>query len=187
MQYGDEKIIAARIAAAEHEKLSIAKRVEINDISYEFASRSIRNIFSMTMPTNFEELSGNLAAIKYPSVKRPEIILSNPDSTVDIFFECGDREMDSSLKNRITKNKAIVKELHKSYVFFSIRAGNNLAYYDFRSHALDGDIYNLWFLADLPDNTIFGGFSCPIRWQPQWQLLAPQMLQSITALPHKKE
>jgi len=186
MQYGDEKIIAERVATAEREKLSIAKRVEINNISYEFASRSICDLFSITLPTNFEELPGNLTAIKYPSVKRPEIILSNPDSTVDMFFDCGDRDMDTSLKNRITKNRAVVKELHKSYVFSPIKAGSILAYYDFRSHALDGDIYNLWFLADLPDNTVFGGFSCPIHWQPQWQLLIPQMLQSIAVLPKRE-
>jgi len=184
MQYGDEKIIAERVAQTEREQLSIAKQVKIDGTMYEFSNRVICDKFCMKIPNNFEVLPAELAAIKYPSANRPEVIFSSPDTTVDIFFTCGEKETDT-IKDRITHNKLVVKKLNPSYVFTSIKAGSKLAYFDFRSHALDDDIYNLWFLADLPESTISGGFSCPTSVQSQWQALALQMLQTIAVLPRK--
>jgi len=182
MAYGDEKIIAAKVANMEHAKLSIAKRVEINDIIYEFETRNIDDKFSMTLPTNFDKLPPDLAEKRYQSPSKLKTILSNPDSTVSIFFNCSDKDTATPLLERITQRKMAVKRMNQSYVFSSVRAGSQLAYFDFRSHTIGEDMYNLWFLVDLPNNTVFGGFSCPMKLQSQWQPLVLQMLQTITAL-----
>lgn len=187
MQYGNEKTVAVKSESAEREKLSIVSPVVINGIPYEFSSRDIFKKFSITIPTNFEELSQELAVVKYPYSNRPQIIFSNPDTTVDIFFDCGKKKTSASLKDRVTTNKIVMEKLYRSYVFSAVKAGSQLGYFDFRSYTFDDDMYNLWFWMDLPDNTVFGGFSCPVRWQPQWQTPVLQMLQTIAILPVKSE
>lgn len=184
MQQG--KVVAGT-TNSELKRLSITQNIEINDISYKFSSRNVFDKFSMIVPTNFEELTSELAVTKYPLVSRPQIVLSNPDATVDVFFNCGVKKTHVSIADRMILYKSVVKNLNSSYEFFTARAGSRLAYFDFRSYTIDSDMYNLWFLVDLPDNTIFGGFSCLIHWQLQWHVLALQMLQTIAALPPNKE
>jgi hypothetical protein len=145
----------------------------------------------MIIPDDFETMPDNLADIKYPSLNRMPLILSDPTSTIDFRFDF-DIPAEGSLEERVAHHKMILKRLHPSYVFFTrkfmdIEGKCRVACFDFRSQALDVDIYNLWFLIDLTNSGIFGGFSCSIELRDRWEPLVRQMIFTIKPLPQDKE
>jgi len=185
--YGDEAIIAARVAAMSAAMHSIGRPVVFEGVAYTFAQREFAAGFAMVVPECFEALDDALARLKYPDENRPRTIISNADTTINLAFDC-EAVGQASLESRLTNYRALVKKLHPSYVFFSesihdSEGGLKVACYDFRGSALDGDIYYLNFFADLPNGELFGWFSCPIESQPKWEPLVRQMIQTIVPLP----
>ena len=186
MLYGDEEIIRARVAAQAKMQHTIENKVIIEGLEYTFSSRIINERFEITIPDNFDVMPESHAIKKYPSINRPKLILTNPGSTVDIIFDF-DIPADGSLEGRIIHHRMVLKRLNPAYVFFSHRilsleSNIAIAYFDFRSQALDVDIYNLWFLFDLPNSGIFGGFSCSIEQRNMWEPLVRQMINTIKPL-----
>ena len=185
MTYGDETIIAARVAEQAKQMHNINNSVTIDGIAYTFAEREFPPGFSMVVPESIEELAPELARIKYPHENRPQIIISNEDATVNFAFNYIGRGAES-LEKRLASYRSLIKRLHPSDVFFSseiykLHNGLEIASFDYCSTAIDIDIYNINFFADLPDNELLGVFNCPIDSKANWELLVREMILTIKA------
>ena len=183
--YGDEDIIRARVAAYNAKKNVITEKVVIDGTTYQFERRVFPPDFSMVLPKSFEIMSAENVIKKYHREDRPDIILSNTETTVNIVFTRMAIQSEK-LEERLTKYIAWIKKLYPSNVFYTERIFENyprIACYDYRGFALDTDIYNLSFFTDLPDGELFGGFNCPIDVHENWKPLVWQMIKTLKALP----
>ena len=191
MLYGDEEIIAMRVAARNKAKHSIVNKVKIDGETYRFGEREISPYFSMVLPESFEELADEYVLLKYPNINRPKIILSSPDTLVNFSFDHLPEKAEE-LNVRVGNCKATDKRLHPSYVFFSegietTVSGLEVAYYDYRGIAVDADFYCFKLFADLPDTGLFGCFNCPIELRDKWEPLVRQMIKTIKSLNNDTE
>ena len=167
MQQTDVDIIKARLMAEFNAQHTITNEAAIDGMTYQFELREFPPRFSIILPKGFETLAPEYARLKYPHEDRPGIILSNEDTTVNIAFDCAYADS-GELKSRLAAYRNFIKTLNPSYVFFShgiydLENGSELAYYDYRGIAFDGDIYYLSFFTDLPNGGLFGSFNCPIE------------------------
>lgn len=190
MTYGDENIISTRLEAQAKKAHTISNKVTIGGCLYCFERSEFPPHFSMILPKSFGLLKPEYARVKYPYENRPKTILSNEATDTDFAFQFGDMPA-VSLNERIVQYKAQIKRLNPSYVFLQERIykmpGNlEVACYDFRSPALDKDIYNLSFFTDLLDTGLFGWITCPIELQEKWEPLLREMIQSIEVLSREE-
>jgi len=106
---------------------------------------------------------------------------------IDFLFDCLEIKQEG-LASRLKIYKSVVQKMNPSNVFFSERIieldnGLNVACYDYLSSALDDDVYNLCFIADLPYGELFGCFNCSFDAQIKWEALVRQMIKTIEVLP----
>ena len=191
MPYGDEEIISARVAAQKAQANSISSTVIINGAAYRFSEREFPLGFAMVVPECFDTLAPELARRKYPYEDRPRIIVSNEDTTVGLAFDIGIPAQES-LEARAAAYRSLVKHLYPSYVFFDqslydLTDENKAACFDYLSHGLDSDIYNLCFIAEFREGELMGWFNCPFGYREVWENLARQMIMTIKLLPQGGE
>ena len=188
MLYGDEEIIRQRVAVQKKAEHNIHNEITINNISYAFTRREFELGFSMVIPDKFKMLAPEYIERKYPYKNRPQIIMSNDDTTVTFAFDYAFLLQKKDLEIRLLEYRSIVKKLHQSNVFLAydylstIDEEDCIAFFSYRSHALDGDLFNFSFFTDLPDKELFGWFTCPIELQTKWEPLVMQMIQTIKPL-----
>ena len=189
---GDEEILATRVSAQDTKKHTIFRDITINGETYQFAPREITfpsspdYRFSLVLPQNAEPLAPEYAKIKYPSESRPEIILSNDDTTLNFTFQYSTDAI-AELETRLTQYQSVLKRLNPGYAFFSERIleleiGLSVACFDLCGSAVDEDIYYFYFFADLPTTPqaeILGTFNCPFNLREKWEPLFWQMLETI--------
>lgn len=190
MEYMDEKIIQQRLAISVEKRHTISHAVEIDGVRYTFARREFELGFSMVVPENFDTLASEYAKRKFPYEDRPEIIIASENTETCFSFNHGDLRSES-LEERIQVYKSCIKRLNPSNVFFRGRIyetaeGLKVACYDYRYAALDGDIYNLSFFADLPNCELFGWLTCPICLCDKWEPLMSEMISTIQVIQDEK-
>jgi len=191
-QIGDEQILAERVVAQHSQKHSILNDISIDGEVFEFSSHEIsfpslpEYEFSMILPKDAKPLALEYAKIKYPSENRPEIILSNDSTTLNITFSYA-FDVIGDYKTRLTQYKAFFKRLNPSYVFLSegiisLNSNISVAYFDLCGAILDGDIYNMYFFSDFPITPqieLFSVLSCPYHLYGEWNPLFLQMIETI--------
>lgn len=137
---------------------------------------------SIIMPKKFELMSKEIADIKYPSINRPDIIYTTPETDINFTL---------SLQEEIIENKDIpeAKDLIQNAMKRMIQKvissdtievnEKNIAYFDYISPALDTDIYNLMFFMSVDGCLLIGSCNCPDDGMNEWKPVFMQMLESI--------
>ena len=179
----DEQTISVTIAERNEKKLTIFDKAIIDETEYQFEKREFYPGFSMVLPESFEELPPEYIRVKYPREDRPDIILSNTDTTVNFAFANAAPSPDD-LNKRLVQHKAILKRLLPGYVSLTdmvidLENGMKVACYDYRINAADADVYCLNFFTDLPEEQLFCWFTCPLESQDQWAPLVREMIKTI--------
>jgi len=189
---GDEEILTTRVTEQHKKKHSIFNEVFIDGELYDFEQKEIifpsseEYRFTMILPKDIDILDPELAKMKYPSENRPEIILSNHDTSLDFtFYYTPDSIAD--YETRLTQYRSVFKQLNPSNVFFSERiveleSGLTVACFDLCRSLLDGDVYYFYFFTDLPTTPkteILGTFSCLFNLREDWEPLFWQMIETI--------
>ena len=85
MEHMDEKITELRNKAQEE----IPKKIffTINKEEVEFEERNLlEDKIKILLPKEFQEMPKEIAALKYPSERRPTLILTNESTSINISF-----------------------------------------------------------------------------------------------------
>jgi len=189
---GDEEILAKRVAEQQRKKHSIFNEVFIDGELYDFEQKELTFSssetykFTMVLPKDIDILDPELAKMKYPSENRPELILSNSDTSLNFSFYYTPSSA-TDYETRLAQYRTVFKQLNPSNVFFSeqitkLESGLTVGCFDLCSSALDGDIYYFYFFTDLhttPQVEIVGTFSCPFNLREDWEALFSQMIETI--------
>ncbi len=182
-KYGDESFITFLRIGREDADMDIKKgEILAAGKILSFREREIiKDMFWMWLPDGFGPLSKELARLKYPNERRPDIIYTNTETTVNITFSHKPDKLDEGQEEEIRDCMAgIVMRLHPETLItekdVAEAGGHRMAWFDFTTPALDTDIYNLMFFTSLKGRLLMGGFNCFDSDQEDWKELFIQML-----------
>lgn len=194
-QYGDEDFIFLIQEEAQEKELQEDHVNRIQDgylVLHEekilFQRRTLlEDKITMIAPVLFEPMPEYMAELKYPNTNRPDYILTNPQTTINLTFSLQNDRLaaEETQEARDAIQKLVLKLHPESKVIDSktVEAGEiSIAYFDFVTPALDSDIYNFMFLFSWKGRMLMGSFNCLQPDMHDWKEIFLQMLSSIEAL-----
>lgn len=159
--------------------------VKAGDRYYEFEEREFFDKkLKIYIPKDFDEMSESLRELKYPSSNRPQIIKTDETGSINITLNKIDNDLQEEWVKELTDTmKLIIKKTNPANVFFSdgveIVDNKNIGYFEFKSSAIDGFIYNIMFFFELDGKTIMGTFCCLYKEYENWRDIAFQIIKTI--------
>jgi hypothetical protein len=184
--YLDEKIIAARREREKQKHKTLADGIYINNDLIEFIRVPlIEDRISVVMPESFIDMPKDMADIKYPYINRPQIIKTSLDTRVNYCFSYFPNELlapdqPMQLADSI---RALQKRSNPSLQFMELGQLENTRFstgwYDFKSFAMDGQLYNIVFLCSVYDKLLHGLFNCQFEDVDEWKPAALRMIAAI--------
>lgn len=184
----DEKILDYINAMEDNElrKDITAGQVKVNDCFYEFEENEFFDgALKMFIPNTFFDMPMEARKFKYPSESRPEIIKCNETGGIAITLQIIDSPLNDEYVEKLKDMMILInKKLNPANIFFDEGVievnSKNIAYYDFKSPALDDSLYNFVFLLEFQGKTLMGTFSCGYSKHKQWKDdIVFQMIKTI--------
>ena len=182
--YADEAILRKR------EGLDREPIVESGDSAYlagelaNFERHEIMAGYSVLLPTSFGELSEEHAMIKYPSSHRPDIIFTTLDEAVNLGFTVfpGDGQNIDILQTSQQVKESLEEAKDSGIVL--VGASTMLeevrgCWFDFRTNAIDGAIYNMLFIMAIDGIPLQSSFNCLLKNAGEWKPLVLEIWKSI--------
>jgi hypothetical protein len=134
----------------------------------------------------------NFAKIKYPAEQRPQIIKMNEDGSINVTLSLyAEKLKKEDVPDCIVALKAVIDRMNPANIFFELKTEQSetltVGYFDYKSNAIDSDLYNIMFVAPIAGNTMLGTFNCRLSDRENWQTIVLQMILSIRDLTLVKE
>jgi hypothetical protein len=144
------------------------------------------------IPDSFAMMPEKYKKIKYPSELRPQEIITNVDLSVNMGFTYYEQEAsESELPQIIHHTKSMLTRTNIATEFLGEKEVNTTNcpkyYFEFRSQAVDGPIYNMHFLTLIDGRIMYGMFNCMYKSINDWSDVARQMVESIVDLTLEEE
>lgn len=149
--------------------------VKINDDFYEFKEKEfLDGKLKMYIPDIFIDMPEDARQFKYPSEDRPNIIKCNDDGSIAITLKVIDSPLEDEYIEELKEAMiSITKKLNPSNIFFDEGIlevdSKKIAYYDFKSSAIDTFLYNFVFLLEFQGETLMGTFNCEYDDFKEWK------------------
>jgi len=188
MGYADEAIIKLRTGAELRNRASsidLAREQIICGEEYSFApAQFFEKRLELVVPQEFAPMPEDLAAEKYLSAQKPQVILTSHDCTVDITLNL----LDGTLKTEqipqcLQKLKGTIRKAFPATIFYEEEQfdsdDGSVASMDYKSYSMGGAIYNIMFVSVIFNKPLIGTFNCPFEQWEQWRPVALEMLKTI--------
>ena len=205
MKHLDEKIIALRNEMREQmnhesalaEKASAEKGQEIQAIDLyqtfiDIEGKPIQVIdqsimegkITFRMPRLFSIMDIELASLKYPSERRPNIIYTDESTTINLAFnaiqyELSDEEVEDfrdDMAEVLEQAQPSAQWMEKEMTVINDRT---IGFIEVITPALDGNIYNLMFFSALDGQALIGTFNCMEDDMETWRPIARSMMETL--------
>ena len=175
MEYFDEEVISAK---------HIKRRDEYGSIEEGLYIQNSLTLFHKELL--FEEIMlPELVDTKYISEKKPDVIYTNLDGSVNFSFNLLVTSSDErDMSYAINMLKTMIKNMNPAYVFFEDKtiesvAGNSISLIQFKSYGIDEAAYNIIYLISIDKYIIQGAFNCRYDDMDEWKRAAFEMIKSI--------
>jgi len=161
-----------------------AGALELDGQTIVFKEKSLfADTVRIRLPEDFTLMDRELAVLKYPSGRRPNLIYTDPSTTVNIAFNYTatslmSKDIDTFKKTMMQTIRRMqpVRFLEEPVI---IRNGRQMGCFEFISPALDGEIYNLTAFTPLNGRAILIGFNCYEEERPKWQPVARGIINTL--------
>ena len=140
---------------------------------------------SVMMPNEFVIMLPELISTKYISEKKPDVIYTSLDGSVNFSFNLlvtssGEKDMSYA----INMLKTMIKNMNPAYIFFEDKtiestAGNSISLMQFKSYGIDEAAYNIIYLVIIDKYIIQGAFNCKYNDMDEWKRAALEIIKSI--------
>ena len=192
MSYTDEQVIKLR-----NEYKAQLKKGENNELICQGQTIHLKEfqffndrLFIM-LPSFFGPLDPKSVEIKYPSNHRPPIILSEKSESINFTLNLLQQPLSNEHVREVAKFfKQIIRKTNPANVFFSedvITAQEcEIAYFEYKSYAIDQDVYNLVYVLPIDHLTLLGTFNCRFVDSKTWQPIVVEVLKTCKDLSLKK-
>ena len=106
------------------------------------------------LPEVFVDLPEDIRRMKYPNEQRPPIIKSNLEEGMDFTFNILDYPKEFRTIDKVSQfMKNVLKTMNPAFQFYEEkveRLGDmEMAWFDFKSFGLDGNMYNIYYFIHL--------------------------------------
>ncbi|MBD8032012.1 MULTISPECIES: hypothetical protein [Solibacillus] len=212
LKFLDEKIIALRNEMREQEKHELAQKeaalqqelepqqenqqtsqqvdltqdfVKINELNIPVISQSVlKGNMIIRMPKLFSIMAKELASLKYPSERRPNVIYTDETSTINLALNLTDYPLRESEVVDFQENMIeVLEQAHPSAKWLDTGMmevqGKTIAFIEVITPAIDGEIFNLMFFAALDGQTLIGTFNCMEGDLETWRPIAKAMVETL--------
>jgi hypothetical protein len=147
-------------------------------------TKVLSNKVLIKLPSDFKIMDPQTLSSKYSRNKiKPTEVYTNRDATVNITFNLMSQVLteDNVIKygNSSIKQIASLNEVRDVKGSNEIINGKEIVVVEFFSKAIDGDIYNLMFIASVDGRLMLGSFNCIAAVLPQWQHAAHEIVNSL--------
>lgn len=185
MEYEDEKIAGLKKSRRNQKYRDItADGVYIGDSFVQFHSRKIFERLELYIPESFIEMPEEILLMKYPSVNRPQIVLTSLDCSVNFAFNYIQEKISGDqVEDLAAQMQEMIRKSNPAAVFYKedsdIISGNRtISMFDYKSYGIDIQLYNLVCFAELSDGILHGVFNCPDKDSEEWSDVAWQALKT---------
>jgi len=139
---------------------------------------------SMMIPTTFTNMPLEMAKIKYPSQQRPEIILTDDTTAINLMMthmsEAMKNEESEAVRDQIMGMMQRLNPGIKTWESgVEVVSDKNVAYVAFSNPVMDGKLYNLMYFLELNGRTLMVSFNCKATEMKYWKKAAFEMMQSM--------
>jgi hypothetical protein len=165
--------------------------VAIDGENIEFEERSLlEDKIKICIPKSFEIMSHQDAMTKYPSERRPELIFTNRDTSVNISFNhMENRITEESLEDFKNSMIEILKNMQPSIKWLESGLekinGKNIAFYEMMAPAFDGETYNLIYFGELEGRVLLCSFNCLEDQVESWRAVSFAMMKTLKICKEK--
>lgn len=193
MEYLDEEVAYLRRVAERKDYVTLETGMFVDEELIEFERGELPGgKIAVVLPKDFTLMEPEAAAIKYPSVHRPELIYTDPAGTVNFAFSHKDQAIaPEQLKTCAAQFKEAIKKTNPAIVFGESAeepVGDTLLdWFEFQSFAFDCRIYNFMFLSIIDGNVLHGTFNCPSDVAEDWKRVVRQVVLTIEDLTIQKD
>jgi hypothetical protein len=188
MEHLDEKLQEIRNQQKQLENQDIRGKVNVGGTLYEIEEFTFFDAkMAIRLPKEFTDMPINFAKLKYPSEQRPQIIKMNEDGSVNFTFSLyQDKLKEEEIEDCIRTLKAAIERMNPAHLFFELQVLEQdelmVGYFDYKSNALDSDLYNILYVTPIGGQTLMGTFNCRMSERNEWEPIALKMMMSIKAL-----
>lgn len=151
----------------------------------ELEKRSIiSNKVEISLPKNFTIMSEDMAKLKYPSERRPTLIYTDEEASINVAFNymttiITDKEI-SLFKEATKKN---LENVYPSATWLEDTVvmihNKNVGKLEVITPAVDTKVYNLIFFMELEGKLLMASFNCTENQMQEWQPIAHEIVESI--------
>jgi hypothetical protein len=143
--------------------------------------------FKVLIPTNFVTMPLSIAKLKYLSEQRPQYIKTSLDTSTNFAISLYDFKMNENhIDKEASSLKGVLKKTNPSMQFYEEGLekleGFNLAWFDYKSFAIDSQLYNIMFIGAVDGKMLHGVFNCVFGDIEEWKNPALQMMKSISII-----
>lgn len=187
MGYEDEKIAELKRKRRQEQHTDIREGVYIDSQFVRFSPRKLWDDIEMFIPEDFIEMPEEIQAMKYPSISRPQIILTSLDTRINFAFNLSEKKVtEDQVESFLLQMKELLKRTNPAVKFYQKKKeklphGQQVYMFDFKSYGVDEALYNMVSFSPLNDGMLQGIFNCPERCAESWQNAAWQAFQTINA------
>ena len=133
------------------------------------------------LPSQFRSLSEEAAKWKYPSMNRPQIIMTNEDMTVDFTLNRVRETVQPMTAQAVWEEIDRIFPRNVLYETGSFNTGGlEIIWLEYKSFSLSLEVYNILFtiMSDAA-GTIIGTFTCPFTSYDIWKPCVLQIIKTI--------
>lgn len=134
----------------------------------------------MSVPEDFAVMDETMKNFKYPSARRPEAVLTDESTQVNIALTAGKTALPAS---ELDKYKDILVKFmpnyHPTAQPITLAGGHKAWLIAFVSQAADGPIHNLLMVTSWQDKAVIAAFNATEESWPAWQTRGEATLRSL--------
>ncbi|MET4560535.1 hypothetical protein ABIA69_001679 [Lysinibacillus parviboronicapiens] len=218
MKFLDEKILALRNEMREQEKHELAQKeaalqenkpepqqeeqqeLQAIDLYQDFVDIDGEDVpvidqallngkITLRMPKLFSIMLPELASLKYPSERRPNIIYTDESTTINLAFnmtphvltETGVAEFQENMIDVLEQAQPSAEWLDTDVIEINDKT---IGFIEVITPAIDGDIFNLMFFASIDGQALIGTFNCMEEDLEDWRPIARAMMETLQFTPN---
>ncbi|WP_230584454.1 hypothetical protein [Lysinibacillus sphaericus] len=136
------------------------------------------------MPKLFSIMSAELASLKYPSERRPNLIYTDTSSSINLAFNLTPHRLNEDGVAAFQENMMdILEQAQPSADWLDTDVqkidGKTVGFLEVITPAIDGEIFNLMFFASVEGRALIGTFNCMEDDFDTWRPIARAMMESL--------
>ncbi len=168
MEYTDEQIILLRNSQKKKMYVNSETGMYVGDNLIKFHRIELLSFFEIMMPEDFTVMTPDMAEKKYPSADRPQIIMTDEEGEVNVTFSLFEQKVEAEkISGTLSQFQTMIMAAQPANQFMGRGQIENEKYQsgwmEFKSHTLDGTVYNILSITALQERLLLGSLIAPMK------------------------